>query len=194
MGNDAEATTACRRCREQKVNECLCPQITNKSDTMQLRCSRELPRCARCIRLDAQCGYPPPPDRKQLAAARVTKRKRATDHEQHPDNSTHEPGGHPSPRQDAARRRSAVQLPPRGVQRDLLDVYFSYTFNSTLMFDRTSVSRAWADDQLSEPVLLAICAMATVYARLSVLEGRLADRVQGFCILPPSRSSRTGQY
>lgn len=138
----------------------------------QLRCSRELPRCARCIRLDAQCGYPPPPDRKQLAAVRATKRKRDTGNEQQQGGSEHEPGRHPSPRAEEARRGSAVQLPPpsRGVQRDLLDVYFSYTFNSTLMFDRTSLNREWANDQLSEPVLLALCAMATVYAYPPYLE------------------------
>lgn len=45
-------------------------------------------------------------------------------------------------------------------------MYFSHTFNSTLVFDRTSVDREWADDRLAEPVVLAICAMATVYAYL----------------------------
>lgn len=89
-------------------------------------------------------------------------------HEQRPDDANHERGRMPSPRQDSARLKPAVQLPPRGIQRDLLDVYLSHTFNSTLVFDRASLSREWADAQLSEPVLLAICAMATVYARLPV--------------------------
>lgn len=135
-----------------------------QSNSMQLRCSRELPRCARCIRLDAQCGYPPPPDRKQLAATRVMKRKRAA-REQRPDDSGHEPvRGHLSPpRGGEGHGKSAVRLPPRGLQRSLIDVYFSHTFNSTLVFDRVSLNREWADGCLSEPALLAICAMATVY-------------------------------
>lgn len=49
-------------------------------------------------------------------------------------------------------------------------MYLSYTFNSTLVFDRTSLNREWADGQLSEPVLLAVCAMAIVYAYLPLLE------------------------
>lgn len=134
-----------------------------QSNNTQLRCSRELPRCARCIRLDAQCGYPPPPDRKQLAATRVMKRKRAA-REQRPDGSDHEPVGHLSPPRDGeGHRNSAVQLPPRAVQRSLIGVYFSHTFNSTLVFDRASVNRKLAGDRLSEPALLATCAMATVY-------------------------------
>ncbi|KAH6669036.1 hypothetical protein B0J14DRAFT_155469 [Halenospora varia] len=44
---------ACRRCRKQK-----------------LRCSRELPACKRCTDLSTVCDYPPPPDRKLLAAQR----------------------------------------------------------------------------------------------------------------------------
>lgn len=171
MGNGTEATTACRRCREQKVSSFAASHLsTGLTLQIQLRCSRELPRCARCIRLDAQCGYPPPPDRKQLAAVRATKRKRAAEHEQHLGDSDHEPGRHPSPRRGVVHRDSTVKLPSRGVQRDLLDVYLSYTFNSTLVFDRTSINHEWADGQLSEPVLLAVCAMATVYACLLVLK------------------------
>jgi hypothetical protein len=36
----------------------------------QLACSRELPICKRCGRIAAICEYPPPPDRKALAAIR----------------------------------------------------------------------------------------------------------------------------
>lgn len=152
-------------------SELICVPPGDGADTVQLRCSRELPRCSRCVRLDAQCGYPPPPDRKRLAANRMTKRRRRAaehNHEQHLDDLGHESGSHPSPRQDAAHRESAATLPGRSVQRELLDVYFPYTFNSTLVFDRTSVDREWADDRLAEPVVLAICAMATVYACLPV--------------------------
>jgi hypothetical protein len=35
-----------------------------------LACSRELPICKRCGRIAAICEYPPPPDRKALAAIR----------------------------------------------------------------------------------------------------------------------------
>lgn len=100
-------------------------------------------------------------------------------HEQHPDDLGHGLGSGPSPYQDAAHRESAATLPGRSVQRELLDVYFSHTFNSTLVFDRTSVDREWADDRLAEPVMLAICAMATVYACL------LSTRIEGEFLIEP---------
>lgn len=37
---------------------------------MQLRCTRERPFCSRCQRLKAECLYPPPPNRKLIAAQR----------------------------------------------------------------------------------------------------------------------------
>lgn len=105
------------------------------------------------------------------------KRKRAIHEQQRPGDSDHEPGRRPTPSQEVLHGEAAVELPPRGVQRDLLDVYFSYTFNSTLVFDRTSAERDWTDGRLSEPVVLAICGMATVYAFLPYLPTCLSMHV-----------------
>lgn len=60
-------STACLRCREQKVIpssqrfKYTAFLTTNHS---QLRCGRERPRCTRCDRLDATCQYPSPPNRR----------------------------------------------------------------------------------------------------------------------------------
>lgn len=112
----------------------------------------------------------------------MTKRRRRAaehNHVQHLDDLGHESGSHPNPHQDAAHRESAATLPGRSVQRELLDLYFSHTFNSTLVFDRTSVDREWADERLAEPGVLAICSMATVYACL------LSTRVEGEFLIEP---------
>ncbi|CZR66494.1 uncharacterized protein PAC_16395 [Phialocephala subalpina] len=57
QGGEEEASPlsvqACRRCRKKKLG-----------------CSRDLPICKRCDRISAVCEYPPPPDRKALAALR----------------------------------------------------------------------------------------------------------------------------
>ncbi|KAH7064329.1 hypothetical protein BKA63DRAFT_525206 [Paraphoma chrysanthemicola] len=51
--NPPPVSVACLRCRKQK-----------------LRCTREQPECRRCVRTNHACSYPPPPDRKGLAARR----------------------------------------------------------------------------------------------------------------------------
>jgi hypothetical protein len=46
---------------------------------VQLKCSREAPTCKRCHNIAAICEYPPPTNRKALAAKRVQKAKASTE-------------------------------------------------------------------------------------------------------------------
>ncbi|RFU23731.1 hypothetical protein B7463_g12607, partial [Scytalidium lignicola] len=45
-----------------------------KASRCDLRCTRDLPQCARCTRQSLTCHYPPPPDRRLLALKRSTTR------------------------------------------------------------------------------------------------------------------------
>ncbi|KAL2851498.1 hypothetical protein BJY01DRAFT_116979 [Aspergillus pseudoustus] len=62
--------TACLRCRSQK-----------------LKCSRTRPKCDRCFRKGANCQYPLPPDRKELAAYRDYHKRKLHDGSQNSSSS-----------------------------------------------------------------------------------------------------------
>jgi hypothetical protein len=140
---------------------------------MQLKCSREPSQCARCARLGRHCTYPEPPDRRYLASIRAPPRKRqrtlegATDpevpalhhasipgcnglsHKPAPDNSA--PGSPSSP----------MLMPSREAQKVLIDVYFVFAFNSSLIFHKPTLLQQWSHNKVDKLVLLSMCAMAT---------------------------------
>jgi hypothetical protein len=86
------SSTACLRCREQKViasRQRLEMQPSLTTNYYQLRCGRERPICSRCTRLDATCHYPNPPNRRgprsQRNGSRLSQRGSERDREQaHP--------------------------------------------------------------------------------------------------------------
>ena len=150
--------------------------ITADSSCRQLRCSRELPRCDRCLRLGAVCEFPAPPDRKVLAASRAQSRKRKleTDNVEAPaeriqrEAPTSVPSTHSLyPSNDAATVDAGMypsldQRLSTPVQTLLQDVYFTCMFNSTLVFHRPTFSRAFQDQRVPRHVLLAMYASATM--------------------------------
>ncbi|KIY01449.1 uncharacterized protein Z520_03001 [Fonsecaea multimorphosa CBS 102226] len=155
------ARTACCRCREQK-----------------LRCSRELPTCARCLRLSAVCEFPAPPDRKVLAAFRAQPKKRKLERsasDRSPRRNSHsavpkpslaspvsQPANHNTGASAEERPDSVLPL-SRSQEKFLQDVYFTCMFNSTLVFHRPTFSGAWEDGRLPRHVLLAVYATATIF-------------------------------
>lgn len=167
--------TACRRCRQQKVSRSsTTTTIMQQSITFpQLRCSRELPICARCLRLNGVCDYPPPPDRKTLAAFRATPRKRNRI-ETNVETSTHEGqespslGDSPHLYKSTADETCSETYDQFGAQLSevvhelLQDTYFTCMFNSTLVFHRPSFRNAFQKKQLAHHVLLSVYATATM--------------------------------
>ncbi|KEF52228.1 uncharacterized protein A1O9_11855 [Exophiala aquamarina CBS 119918] len=142
--------TACRRCRSQK-----------------LRCSRELPICDRCMRLNATCEYPPPPDRKTLATFRATPRKRKLSERnietpvqaEHDDSS---PSASPQVFRPAvieahneAHDRFGVHVSDTA-HRLLQETYFTCMFHSSLIFHRPSFSKAFSKGELAHHTILAL--------------------------------------
>lgn len=139
----------------------------------QLRCSRELPICARCLRLNGVCDYPPPPDRKILAAFRATPRKRKLN-DRNIETPVHDEQESPSLSASPQLYRSTadedggegydqfgVQL-SEPVHELLQETYFTCMFNSTLVFHRPTFLKAFQKQQLAHHVLLSVYATATM--------------------------------
>lgn len=139
----------------------------------QLRCSRELPRCDRCSRLDALCDFPPPPDRKLLAVFRAQPRKRKGEHRdsESPANrhqrkdarsaSFHEIHDDTGTEDDThANHDIQLSLP---IQTLLQEVYMSSMFNAALIFNGP---RAFQQRNMPRHVLLAVFASATMYCTI----------------------------
>ncbi|KUJ09191.1 uncharacterized protein LY89DRAFT_763921 [Mollisia scopiformis] len=159
------ARTACRRCREQKV--------AHQAYGMELRCSRELPKCDRCSRLNAVCNFPAPPDRKLLAASRAQSRKNRNREPCINSNDQENllvPLSSPTYEEDKDSSFVVGKTEPSKVlqisvpvQTLLQDVYFSCMFNSTLVFHRPTFSNALKTGCVSRHVLLAVYASATIF-------------------------------
>ncbi|CAG8958161.1 hypothetical protein HYFRA_00000512 [Hymenoscyphus fraxineus] len=135
--DDGLPVVACRRCRKQK-----------------LRCTRELPACKRCRDLSTACTYPPPPDRKLLAAQRwqnAKARARAeagkpplpTEQQKLPAVIKMEPNvvvsKAPSPR-----KTSNLQILPTAVEKDYQspiqpEIRDSHCFHETLVLPKTAL-------------------------------------------------------
>ena len=153
------ASTACSRCRSQK-----------------LRCSRELPICERCARLHTPCAYPAPPDRKALAAFRAHPRSRRrnhgkptrANHNQQSDSHLSTSPSHSIQQGDnlagaggPANEDNDLQL-PQAVHQLLQEVYFTCMFNSTLIFHRPTFTQSFEEKNVPQHTLLAMYASATM--------------------------------
>lgn len=152
------STTACRRCRSQK-----------------LRCSREMPECARCHRLGSDCSYPSPPDRKHLSSMRSSARARrasqGTSHRQRNSAQRCNPPEQASEEMTDSfgqgSEDSASLLNDKNAQSVLIELFFSCTFNSSLIFHQPSFMRRWRENTLPQSVLLSVCALATNFSTSS---------------------------
>ncbi len=153
-----------------------------------MRCSRELPTCARCSRLAAVCEFPAPPDRKVLATLRAQPKKRKADQTHQvrspsisqpevshmaPLNHFFHVGSNESTSTQRLLSTHDVRL-SKAVEQLLQDIYFDCMFNSTLVFHRPTFSRTWQEGRVAQHVLLAVYATATMY---------------GACVMPNSCST-----
>lgn len=117
----------------------------NTIDSQQLRCDRQVPRCARCTRIGSECSYPEPPDRKLIAARRKPPRSR--------DVLKHSIS-HKTATIVGADLTAADQ-------RVLIDIYFSYIFKATLIFHPPTFELSYTNGSLPRHVLLAVFALST---------------------------------
>lgn len=151
---------------------------TDLADFPKLKCSRELPRCARCLKFDITCTYPTPPDRKMLAALRAPPEKRRSGH--HPSSPKRRPRDYPS-QQSHRITPPTYSIPLHGEQapvddlmatldfdlsaevRDLLqEIYFTCQFHASMLFHRPTFLRAFETGQVPSHVLLALYSSATM--------------------------------
>ncbi|KAL2214502.1 hypothetical protein CC79DRAFT_1328403 [Sarocladium strictum] len=152
------AATACRLCREQKV-----------------RCSHEQPTCARCSKLNLECAYPEPPDRKLIAARREQSKKRPAWDSQVGSNPSgglqkrlrsiqDDPEEYSRPPiqapifVDQAAMKSLPEPSPEAAQV-LQTAYFTSTFNSSLTFHYPSFKEDEANGTVPKHTLLAMQAL-----------------------------------
>lgn len=168
----AKSTTACERCRSQK-----------------LRCTKEKnPGCQRCQKQKAICTYPRPPDRKALNAIKRSHggiRKRPGPNETQdvggaspgfpnqynpisniitPDNSS---SGVPYERHNSLGSQSSVNesaaLPSRGLGLSMLDLYWNRFYKSALIWYKPVLYQDYVEGKLPDYLLRAIFAIATIF-------------------------------
>lgn len=159
----------------------------NADGLLKLRCSREHPKCERCLRLGATCVFPEPPDRKKLASQRASTRKRkAEDSGCLPDMSASIVQAGPfalmSPNSgpNSPYRSSATYMPkqtsplpvandeihiPQQAEKALHAVYFNCIFNASMLFQRDDFAKSLAEGSIARHTRLAICALASKYER-----------------------------
>lgn len=142
-----------------------------------MKCGKELPKCARCSRVDAECLFPEPPDRKLLATYRSsygthTKRRKTTS-----EASCGASGAPPSSFTallNAAEGASALDFPEgscadinnrlsRTLRQFLIDVYFTHMYNAWLLFHRPTLLANIEAGLVPAHVLVSIYATATMY-------------------------------
>ncbi|KAH8810679.1 hypothetical protein F5884DRAFT_258528 [Xylogone sp. PMI_703] len=182
---DLPASTACRRCRKQK-----------------LKCSRDQPICKRCQGVSAICQYPPPPDRKLLAAQRLrnassraeqgfvlaakhSRQQKAPSNDKGwtIDYSTSGHGQHqPLSRAAAAPADLSVHaehqtsclsetspdastfpIPPPEIAAFLFEVYFARLYNASLLFHKRTFLADYAANKVPDFVALSIFALASIF-------------------------------
>lgn len=148
--------TACKTCRAQK-----------------LRCSRALPTCDRCDRLDKTCLYPEAPDRKLLAKARTSRAK----HQRHSlssneygsaDESLFATDIQSSPSDHVSKiftPRSADSREYVWYQSELVNVYFDMMWNSHILLYKPSFLGDLESGRIPNFLLLSLCAAATIFLR-----------------------------
>ena len=140
---------------------------------MQLKCSRELPQCARCVKFNIACTYPAPPDRKMLAALRAPPEKRRSGHNPSTSQRALHNRHFQQSRANISRRYST---PPGDAEQDLVDgvitapdaelstevqdllqeIYFTCQFHASMLFHRPTFLRAFETGQVPRYVLHAL--------------------------------------
>ena len=148
-----------------------------------MKCGKELPKCARCSRVEADCIFPEPPDRKLLATYRSsygthTKRRKTKE------GSCGEPSTAPpssfTALLSAAEGASALDFQEgscadinNGLSRTqrqfLIDVYFTHMYNAWLLFHRPTLLENIDAGLVLPHVLVSIYATATVYVPFLLL-------------------------
>jgi hypothetical protein len=181
------STTACSRCREQKVR---CEDTTARFGLdigpeqpqepeltrLQVKCGKELPRCARCFRVDAECVFPEPPDRKLLATYRSsygTHSKKRKTSEASSAASTAPPSSFTALLNAAEgaldiEKGSCADINrqlSRTLKQFLIDVYFTHMYNAWLLFHRPTLTADIEVGLVPAHVLVSIYATATMYVR-----------------------------
>lgn len=141
-----------------------------------MKCGKELPKCARCSRADADCLFPEPPDRKLLATYRSsygthTKRRKKTSEVS---SGTSVPPSSFTALLYAAEGASALEFQEGScadinsrlshtLRHFLIDVYFTHMYNAWLIFHRPTLLADIDAGLVSAHVLVSIYATATMY-------------------------------
>ncbi|KAL5450969.1 hypothetical protein PMIN07_008719 [Paraphaeosphaeria minitans] len=148
---------ACLRCREQK-----------------LKCGRELPTCERCRKKDAACTYPPPPDRKRIAAEKNRSKASQANNSSH----THEHGSSFSKTHATKKRRlsysntvpfdclaepDVADLPSTEIGLLLQEVYFKHIYHAHLMFHKTVTFQVYMLKKMPDHLQRAIFAHGALF-------------------------------
>lgn len=170
------SSTACHRCRGQKVRNSMCHHVEVLLITrIQLRCTREQPTCQRCERLGAACSYPAPPDRKRLAERRTYTPSWPLPNPPSAHSNISNavspiaPGSStatgsavsPSCAAGTAPQNDDVQL-PAVAQRLLIDVFFDYGPEASLVFHKQTFLQDWVENNVPAHNLRAVYALATM--------------------------------
>ena len=149
----------------------------------QLKCNRELPSCARCLRVGLSCAFPDPPDRKLLAATRINARKRKAEGTLHNDQEILESRASTkiSSYSSTASTNTTTYLPSnasysekgsstehyddlsRPLRLLLIETYFKHMYNAWLLFHEPTFLVDVDAGQVPPYVLLSIYATATMY-------------------------------
>lgn len=181
------SSTACRRCRGQK-----------------LRCTREVEGCKRCIKQNVTCVYPPPPDRKLLnqikrskseahrdlqteahngalletqdqdpnvyrpQTSRLSASQPRPEHHLSPESrtvysslGTHTQSYNGSPLDGDVDAPSAL-LPPRTLGLSLLELYWSRFYKSSLLFYKPQLFSDYMEGRLPDYLLRSLFAVASL--------------------------------
>lgn len=154
-----------------------------------MRCSKELPSCRRCQNIASVCIYPPPPDRKLLAAQRAVRARLQRDIEGWQEIGGARSSSNPSPPdrgeqqqkvEESHSQRSLssgspvstppsvpishqAQLPSDEVAMFLFDCFFnSMQAQTSMLFHRPTFLSEFQEGRLPEHVLLSVCAFGSV--------------------------------
>lgn len=140
----------------------------------QLKCTREIPCCARCSRLGLSCAFPEPPDRKLLASVRINARKRKPEgnHQEGQASSKQTPFpsynsiSNTSVESCQSNQSSCTDINndlPKPLRLFLIEVYFKHMYNSGLLFHEPTFLNDVEAGLVPTYVLLSIYATATMY-------------------------------
>lgn len=161
---------------------------------MQLKCSREFPQCARCLKFSITCVYPEPPDRKMLASLRSrpdrmhlshgTAKRTVRGRDRHPSRRPRSNSPRcPSPLGEMNGNESDRDLDlevSAEVQDFLQEIYFSHQFHATLLFHPPTFLRMFEAGQVPQPLLFALFSNSTMSVYLLFRDTIESDQLFSF--------------